>query len=73
MTSVFYEEVISLVDKLTPEEQQLVVRHVLEKPKLRKMTADEFKQWLESLTFDAGAVLEAYSDRREDWYGDDGR
>ena len=73
MASIFYEDVVSLVDKLTPEEQQALVKHVLEKPKPRKMTAEEFSAWLESLTFDAGAVLEGYSDRREDWYDDDGR
>jgi hypothetical protein len=71
--SVLYEEVVSLVDQLTPEEQRAIVDHVLEKPKKPKLSADEFRQWLESLAYDVGSVSTGYSDRREDWYGDDGR
>jgi hypothetical protein len=73
MASIFYDDVTSLVDKLTPEEQQALVKHVLEKPKPRKMTAEEFSDWLESISLDLGALLIGWSDRREDWYGDDGR
>jgi hypothetical protein len=73
MVSIFYDEVVSLAEKLTPEEREALGKRLLEKPEKPKMSAEEFRQWFESLAFDAGAVLEGYSDRREDWYGDDGR
>lgn len=73
MASIFYEDVVSLVDKLTPEEQQAIVRHVLEKPTKKKLSPEEFQALLESMSLDLGPLPANWSDRREDWYGDDGR
>jgi hypothetical protein len=39
----------------------------------RHLTRDERKVLFESMSLDLGAISPDYSDRREDWYGDDQR
>jgi hypothetical protein len=71
--SIDYEQVVALVEQLSPEQQTDLLTRLLEKSKMRQLTSQERKALLESITIDLGAVLPGYSDRREDWYGDDGR
>jgi hypothetical protein len=73
MVSIFYGEVLSLAEKLTPEERASLIRHLQEQSRKRKLSAAEFSAWLESISIDVGPLSEDWSDRREDWYGDDGR
>lgn len=71
--SIDYEQLVALVEQLSPEQQSDLLARLLEKSRTRQLTSQERKALLESMTIDLGSVLPGYSDRREDWYGDDGR
>ena len=71
--SIDYEQVVALVEQLSPEQQTDLLVRLIEKSKTRRLTGQERKAVLEAMTLDLGAVLPGYSDRREDWYSDDGR
>lgn len=71
--SIDYEQVVALVEQLSPEQQTDLLVRLIEKSKTRRLTGQERKAVLEAMTLDLGAVVLGYSDRREDWYSDDGR
>ncbi len=71
--TIDYEQLVALIEPLSPEQQTDLLARLLEKSKTRQLTSQERKALLESMTIDLGEVLPGYSDRREDWYGDDGR
>ncbi len=71
--SIDYEQLVALVEQLSPEQQTDLLARLLEKSRTRQLTSQERKALLESMTIDLGEVLPGYSDRREDWYSDDGR
>ena len=68
-----YETLVALVEQLSDEQQQDLLHRLLDKARTRQRSKNERLALLESLTIDLGAVSPDYSDRREDWHGDDGR
>ncbi len=70
---VSYSEVVKLVDQLTPQEQRALFAYLQERAHYRQLTAQERTALFDSLIVDLGPVSPDFSDRREDWYGDDER
>jgi hypothetical protein len=66
--SIEYEQVMGLVEQLSPEEQIDLMVYLVEKAKTRELTIRERRDLLNAMAVDLGAVLSGYSDRREDWY-----
>ncbi|MCC6801241.1 MAG: hypothetical protein IT319_00040 [Anaerolineae bacterium] len=71
--SIPFETLVELVEQLPSDQQQALLIHLLDKTKNRPTSAADKKALLESMMVDLGAVSPEYSDRRDDWYGDDGR
>jgi hypothetical protein len=71
--NITYETLVELVEQLPSDQRQALLARLLEKTKTRPLNVDERKALFESMIVDLGAVSAQYSDRREDWYGDDGR
>jgi hypothetical protein len=61
------------VERLSRQEQRELLKHLQTLADQRDLTVDEKKALLDSLVIDAGPISPYYSDRREDWYDDDGR
>ena len=72
MPNVSYEEVVALVDRLSPLEQTRLTAYLLELAQKRQLSAAEKMELLRSIQIDA-EVVEEPSVRRVDWYDDDGR
>ena len=72
MADITFEEIVDLVDRLSPIEQTQLTTHLLESAQKRQLSVDEKMRLLRSVQIDA-EVNEEPSIRREDWYGDDGR
>lgn len=73
MAQVAYEQVIRLVDQLTPQEQEALVAYLQDRATHRRLTTGERRALFESMTVDLGPVSPDVSLRRADWYGDDER
>jgi hypothetical protein len=73
MADVTFTEVLRLAEQLSPEEQAALVEYLHNLAKQRQLTVEEKKALFKSMMVDVGAVLPGYSDRRADWYDDDGR
>jgi hypothetical protein len=71
--SIPYETLIALVEQLPPEQQQDLVLHLLERTQQHPLSTAERRMAFESMTMNLGQVSTVYSDRRQDWYEDDGR
>ena len=67
-----YEQVVKLVEALTPEERESLITHLQQQGQKRKLTSEEGWQ-LFNLSMIRVPVIGDFSNRREDWYGDDGR
>jgi hypothetical protein len=72
MENVSYEQVVALVDRLSPVEQTRLTTYLLEAAQKRQLSAEEKMRLLRSIQFDV-EVNETPSVRRVDWYDDDGR
>lgn len=73
MAGVTYAEVIRLVEQLTPVEQEALRDHLWKLAQQRQLTIEERRALFASLSADLGPILPDFSDRRQDWYGDDER
>jgi hypothetical protein len=73
MDTMSFDQIVELVERLPPQQQRTLLVHLLGKSQTRQLTNDERKSLFESMIVDLGAISSAYSDRREDWYDDDGR
>lgn len=73
MAHAAYEEVIRLVEQLSPQEQESLAAYLQEHAKYRRLTTRERKALFDSMTVDLGRVLPDFSLRRAEWYGDDER
>lgn len=71
--TIVYEQIVQLVEQLDQQQQVDLTTHLLERLKAREISSTERRLLFNALTVDLGAVSAAYSDRREDWYDDDGR
>jgi hypothetical protein len=72
MAQITYEAVVKLAEQLSPEAQKALIEHLQEIAKQRELSFEEWKAILESMVIDTPIVGE-FSDRRVDWYHDDGR
>ena len=73
MADITLNEVIQLVDQLAPEELAALEEYLHNRATQQKLSIGEKKALLDSLVINVGEVLPGYSDRREDWYDDEGR
>ncbi len=71
--SIPYETLVELVDQLDAEQKRQLVAHLSEGAQSRKLTAEEKIAISRLMTLNLGPISPNFSDRREDWYGDDGR
>lgn len=72
MADVTFEEVAKLADKLSPEDRQALITHLQERTQHRKLRPEEWNALLNSITISIPPGPK-FSDKREDWYDDDGR
>lgn len=76
MESVTYEAVVKQAEQLTPQEQQALIEHLQAHTQEAEQDAElDFDTWLaifNSLKIST-PVLKDFSNRRVDWYNDDGR
>lgn len=72
MMNISFDEIVELVDQLTPQEQAQLTSHLLARARKRYLSLDEKMTLLRAAQIDV-EVNQEPSVRREDWYGDDGR
>jgi hypothetical protein len=70
MAAIRYQDVVQLVDELTPAEQQALLIHLQERT--HNLTNEERKALFRASILNV-PLAEEPSPRREDWYADDGR
>lgn len=72
---VAYETIIELALQMPLEQRQALLQRLIEQnQKSRAQTAEERLAILRRMAIDGGGPIDpGYSDRREDWYDDDGR
>lgn len=73
MSAPVYATVLELLDHLTVSEQHALFEYLQQRLPPLPLSQAEFEAALQAMTLDMGPVSPDYSDRREDWYGDDGR
>lgn len=72
VNSTTYNDVVARAEQLTRAEQISLANHLREIIGQRGLTSDEWNTLADSITVSVPAGA-AFSDRREDWYGDDER
>ena len=70
---VSYEAVLKLVNRLSAAQQHALMLHLLRGLDPSSLSPEDKIRLLHSMSIDLGPVSADYSDRREDWYDDDGR
>ncbi|MCA0455563.1 MAG: hypothetical protein LCI00_16430 [Chloroflexi bacterium] len=71
MASMTSDEVVKWAEQLPPAEQQALITRLQAVVKQPTLNQDEWQSLLKSITIHSPAAAH-FSDRREDWYGDDG-
>lgn len=71
LVELSYEQIVEVVDKLTPEKKQALLDHLLASEQY-PLTDEAKRVLVESITMSIPAGPK-FSDRRSDWYDDDGR
>lgn len=72
MSQVVYDVVTRLIEHLSLTEQKTLLDHLQTVVQTRTLSFEEWKAVFDSLKIDTPIVGE-FSDRRVDWYNDDGR
>jgi hypothetical protein len=73
MATVSFEEVVELVDRLSEEQQNELIKHLMmRQAQQRPLTVEEKIKLLDAAKIHI-PINEEPSVRREDWYSDDGR
>lgn len=67
-----FDEMIQQVDQLTSEERQALIVHLQECAKHRELSFEEWVILFDSIKINIPAGPN-FSDRREDWYDENGR
>lgn len=67
-----YEVVLHLAEQLNPQEQRALIEHLQAAVQQRELSVEEWQTVLNSLRIETPLIGE-FSDRRSDWYDDDGR
>jgi hypothetical protein len=70
MADITYDDVVKLVEQLTPAEQETLIRHLQQHTEEKQRSKDEWKRRFESVVIKL-PILEEPSPRREDWYDDE--
>ena len=70
---VSYDTVLKLVERLSEAQQRTLMLHLLRQFAPSALSPEDKIRLLHSMSIDLGPISPDYSDRREDWYGDDGR
>ena len=70
MTDITFERVVQLADQLNPEEQAALVAHLLKNVRQQKLTAQQKKELLRSITIPTDPIPEA-AFHRAGWYDDE--
>jgi hypothetical protein len=71
MSEISYEEVRRMADQLSHDEREALIVYLLKERPTQKLSTEEW-----TALFNASILpgrIEGFSDRREDWYDDDGR
>lgn len=69
-----YETLVTLVDQLPEEQKAELLRKLLQNLKPAELSAEDKVRLLKAIQSNTPLAEGAeFSDRREDWYGDDGR
>lgn len=68
-----YETFLEMIEQLPVEQQKDLLMRLLDKSKTYQLNNEERKKLFHAMIIDLGKVSPEYSDRREDWYDDDGR
>jgi hypothetical protein len=77
--TISFDELVEAVKRLTVHEKELLKAKLEEgvveeeKPDPSRLSSEEFSLILDEMVIDVGEMLPTYSDRRQDWYDDDGR
>jgi hypothetical protein len=72
MANITYDAVARLAEQLSPEEQLALIEHLQEVAKQRELSFEEWKALFDSLKIET-PIVGVFSDRRVDWYDDEGR
>lgn len=72
MADISFDELVELVDQLTPLEQTQLTTHLLDRARQRQLSVEEKMTLLRAVQIDV-EVRQEPSARREDWYEHDGR
>lgn len=72
MAQITYDAVARLAEQLSPGEQQALIEHLQGIARQRELSFEEWKALFDSLKIDT-PIVGQFSDRRVDWYDDDGR
>ncbi|KAB2902365.1 MAG: hypothetical protein F9K27_17070 [Anaerolineae bacterium] len=73
MATVSFEEVVEIVDRLSDDQQNELIKHLMiRQAQQRPLTVEEKIKLLDAVKIHT-PIHEEPSVRREDWYGDDGR
>lgn len=72
IAQVTYVQVVRLAEQLTHEEQKALIAHLQGIAKERELTYEAWETLFESMKF-SSLPGPNFSDRRADWYDDDGR
>jgi chemotaxis regulatin CheY-phosphate phosphatase CheZ len=72
MTQALYTQVIELIEQLSPIQQQALIIHLQGLSKQRELNKSEQKSLLRASILNK-PIKHDVSNRREDWYDDDGR
>ena len=67
-----YDQVVKLTEALTNVERQALITHLQQQSQKRPLTSQEWRTLFEANMIRM-PVLRDFSNRRDDWYGDDGR
>jgi len=70
--TISYETLVALIEQLSDEQRQDLMRRLRERAGQQRLTADDRLQMLRAAQINQ-AVKEEPSPRRKDWYDDDGR
>lgn len=73
LTHSDYAKMLETVDLLSEEQKNDLTLYLHKQSENRDLTIPEKLALLKLIVIDLGPVLPGYSDRREDWYDDDGR
>jgi hypothetical protein len=69
---ISYETLVALIEQLSDEQRQDLLRRLRERGGQQRLTADDRLRMLQAAQIDQ-VVKEEPPPRREDWYDDDGR